>query len=159
MSELIGGIGAGLFAVLIVAAIALVVAIVVSYMFPDFTFFVFLGCAALPVLTFACIMSAPYEPLGSGYASNANNNGDGGAQTRLPATVFYPNDGSNPSDRSDITDDWFPAKVAMMVIVILGMLLGASYSIVLALTAPPYVAPKVLCLRRQLEQMHPTWYR
>lgn len=159
MSEMIGGIGAGLFAVLLVAAIALLLACVVSYMFPDFTFFVFLGCAVLPVLTFAVIMSAPYEPVGRLKTGRAGQGTEAPTPVpKLPSSVFYPSDGQT-SDFSDIVDEWFPVRVTMFVVAVAGVLLGSAYSFVLALTAPPYVAPQVQCLRRQLEQLHPTWYR
>eukprot|EP00744_Colponema_vietnamica_P015191 GILI01021300.1.p1 GENE.GILI01021300.1~~GILI01021300.1.p1 ORF type:complete len:158 (-),score=14.84 GILI01021300.1:103-576(-) len=157
MPDMIGTIGVGLFAVLMVAAFAFVIALILSYMMPNATFFIFVGCAILPVLTFGIIMSAPYEPLNTNIDYSAPLTAKP-ALPKLPATVFYPNDGIS-GGLDDIIDKWLPVRVTLMVLLCVGILFGLGYNLVLALTAPPYVAPQVQCIRRQLEEMYPTRYR
>ena len=63
-------------------------------------------------------------------------------------------------DSTAIIDQLYPARVALMVILILATLLGfaAGIGLPIAMT-PKFVAPRVMCRRKEFEQMHPTWIK
>eukprot|EP00758_Cryptobia_borreli_P006814 Tbor_TRINITY_DN5208_c0_g1::TRINITY_DN5208_c0_g1_i1::g.16537::m.16537 len=156
MSDLILGVGPGLFAVIFTSVIAFLIFAAISYCLPDYAVFIFLASMCLPISIYLLILSAPYEDSSSHTPKPPPK---AGTHHPLPAVVFYKEDGPSP-DADTITDYMIIVRVGMVTLACLGVLLGAGYSAVsIIIMAPPYTIPRVQCRRRQLEALHPSWYK
>lgn len=55
-------------------------------------------------------------------------------------------------------DNFYPVRVSLIILLGLALVGAMSYHLIgVVLTAPPFVAPRVHCRRKQLETVHPTW--
>jgi hypothetical protein len=61
MTARVAGVGAGLFAVILVTAIAVLIGLVMAFLQPEKAIPIFFACLMLPVLVFALIMAAPLQ--------------------------------------------------------------------------------------------------
>ncbi|KAG5510349.1 hypothetical protein JKF63_07678 [Porcisia hertigi] len=139
---LILGVGAGTFAVLVSVAVALLIALVGSYLAPQWTLFIILGCLVLPFVVYGCILTAPRGPVDD---------------TPALAATYY-RERQLPSN-TDIVDRLSPVRIVMLLVMILGTFAGLAFHVVTLANSPPYEAPRVHCLRQRLGEAHPSWYR
>lgn len=133
------GVGAGTFAVLLAIGIAVLFAVLGSYLLPDAALFVLLGCVALPLVVYGCILTAPR------------------AVTGEPA-AFSPYRDTPMPVNSELVDRLMPVNIVVFILMTLAALGGIAFQVLSCLTAPPYTVPRMKCLREQMEAAHPTWY-
>lgn len=136
------GVGAGTFAVLFAAAISVVIAAVGSYLIPRASMFMLMAVFVLPLIVYGCILTAPRQS----DVSNATVVASAYREQQLPSTT-------------DIVDTFLPVRLTIFLLVCSGTLGGVAYSILSVVKGPSYEVPRVKCLRQQLEEAHPTWYR
>ena len=135
MSSLILGMGPGLFAVVLTAAIAILLALVISYLYPDYAVYVFAAFLLLPLLVFGILMSAKEK------------------KTYDPTRMIG-------DDDVEITDSMYAVRVLLLVLFAISIAAYYVYHYVFeVLYAPPFLAPHVTTRRRHLESSHPTWFR
>ncbi|CAJ1986807.1 hypothetical protein conserved [Leishmania donovani] len=137
------GVGAGTFAVLVTVGVAILIALVGSYLAPQSALFIILGCTVLPFIVYGCILTSPHGP-----AANTT--------AVVPATYYR--ERQLPSN-TDVIDKFLPVRVVVFIVVALGLFAGVAFHILTLVNSPPYKAPRVHCLRQKLEEAHPTWYR
>ena len=140
--RMIGSLGDGTFAVLLTCVVALVLALIGSYLFPSAALYISLLCLSLPFIVFAILVSAPRvvpKP------------------AQQPTSPFY-ND--PPMSTDAVLDSFYGLRVALVALMSFGIAGGVGYHIgVTVLQAPPFTAPTVQCRRKQLEALHPSWYK
>ncbi|AAZ13228.1 uncharacterized protein TEOVI_000094000 [Trypanosoma equiperdum] len=139
------GLGDGTFAILFFIILGIVGTLFGSYVCPRLVLPIGLACAAMPFIAYGCIISSPHDPV----------------PAPLPQTSYnrerpFP---TNP-DEAVVVDYLFPVRVVLMVLTCGSLLAAAGYYVVrVVVLEPPFKAPRVQCLREQLEEEHPTWYR
>lgn len=134
------GVGAGTFAVLLTIGVAVLFAAIGCYLAPDFALFILIGCLALPLIVYGCIISAPRA-------------------TPEVAPPFSPyRETLMPAD-STLIDKFMPVRIVMLLVTALTVFGGVAYQLLSMLGAPAYTVPRMKCLREQLEEQHPSWYR
>ncbi|GET86586.1 hypothetical protein, conserved [Leishmania tarentolae] len=143
MQELILGVGAGTFAVLITVGVAILIALVGSYLAPHSTLFIIIGCFLLPLIVYGFILTSPRGPVAN-------------TTTVVPSTFYR--ERQLPSN-TDVVDKFVPVRIVIVVLMALGLLSGVAFYILTLVKSPPYEVPRVHCLRQKLEEAHPTWYR
>eukprot|EP00796_Vickermania_ingenoplastis_P009571 gene9571-6726_t len=63
-----------------------------------------------------------------------------------------------PSDETAF-DTYLPVRLVVVILAGLSVLGGVGAHVGLILLEPPYKVPRMRCLREQLEEAHPTWYK
>lgn len=137
------GVGAGTFAVLVAVGVAILVALVGAYFAPQSALFIFIGCLLLPFFVYGCILTAPHDSTGS--------------STAVPAATYY-RERQLPAN-TDVIDKFVPVRIVIFVVMALATIGGLAFYILALVSSPPYEVPRVRCLREQLEEAHPSWYR
>lgn len=135
------GVGAGTFAVGFTVVVSLVLALALAYFFPRIALLTTVIAASLPLIVFGIINSAPRESLRSSTSH---------------ITIYR--DGL-PASQHDIHDSYFPVRVLLLTLLCLSALVSFGVYIYDILSALPFVAPTVQCRRKQLESLHPSWYK
>lgn len=136
---MIAGIGDGTFAVLVAFLVAMLAAVVGGYLIPDAVLPITVGCIALPLVVYGCILSAPHKV------------------TPVPFTDSPYRE--RPPPTSDLIDTYLPVRITVSLLLILSSIAGVGYQFLTILKGPAYQVPRMRCLRERLEQAHPTWYR
>ncbi|KPI86943.1 hypothetical protein ABL78_3989 [Leptomonas seymouri] len=137
------GVGAGTFAVLLTVAVCVFFGLIGAYLAPNRMLYILLVCITLPLVVYGCILTAPHGPA---------------AGTGIPTAAFYYRERQLPLN-TDVVDTYFPVRTVVFLVLALGALAAISFQIILLYKSPPYETPRVRCLREQLEEAHPTWYR
>lgn len=141
---LVLGVGAGTFAVLLTIVVCVVVALLGAYFAPEATLYIIIVCILLPLIVYGCILTAPHgTPADSGSAADA---------------PLYYRERQLPAN-TDVVDKYLPVRIVVFVVLALGTLAALAFQILLLCGSPPYETPRVRCLREQLEEAHPTWYK
>ncbi|KAL7698907.1 hypothetical protein NQL31_000387 [Lotmaria passim] len=139
------GVGAGTFAVLLTIGVCVFFGLLGAYFAPEASLYIALGCIILPLVVYGCILTAPHGPApGSG--------------AEAAGAVFYYRERQLPSN-TDVIDKYLPVRIVVFVVLALGTLAGFALQIILLCSSKPYETPRVRCLREQLEEAHPTWYK
>lgn len=134
------GVGAGTFAVGFTAVIAILIALALAYFFPRLALWTAIVALSLPFIVFGIINSAPRAPV-----------------VAATSTSIY-RDGIRPLD-SNINDNYFPVRVLLVTLLCVSVVACFGVYLYDVLSALPFVAPTVQCRRKQLESLHPTWYK
>lgn len=134
------GVGDGTFAILFVSVAAIVLAIIFAYLLPKLALATTLVCLSLPFIVFGIIASAPRK------SSSA---------VSVRASLYD----DLPFDSSDVNDTLLPVRVVLLVVLCLGLLTAFAVYVYDVLNAPLFTAPTVQCRRKQLEALHPSWYK
>ncbi|KAK7194587.1 hypothetical protein NESM_000376900 [Novymonas esmeraldas] len=134
------GVGAGTFAVLVAVGVAVLIALIGSYVAPQSALVILLGSLVLPFVVYGCILTAPHGPLP-----------DASTATLYRERVL-------PSN-TDVVDTFLPVRIVVFLVLALGTLAGLAMHVLSLVNSPPYEVPRVRCLRQQLEEAHPSWYR
>ncbi|KAG5484255.1 hypothetical protein CUR178_07411 [Leishmania enriettii] len=137
------GIGDGTFAVLVTVGVAIVIALFGSYVAPQSALLIILGCAMLPFIVYGCILTAPHGPITN---STTLFNAADYRERPLPSNT-------------DLIDKFLPVRIVVFILMALGTFSGLAFHIFTLVNSPPYETPRVRCLRQQLEEAHPSWYR
>ncbi|EAN83902.1 hypothetical protein C3747_66g187c [Trypanosoma cruzi] len=135
------GVGDGTFAILFVTVIGIIVTLIGSYVQPRLALPIGLVCFLLPFLLYACILSAPHGRLLPPLPDTPYNR-----ERRLPPDAV-------------VVDHLLPVRIGVMILLFLAFFAAVGYHVLLVIWEPPYKAPRVRCLREQLKELHPTWYR
>ncbi|KEG10316.1 hypothetical protein DQ04_03881010 [Trypanosoma grayi] len=135
------GVGDGTFAILVVSTFSIVGALVGSYVCPRFAIPIGAAFLSLPFAVYGCILSAPHDPV----------------PPPLPPTSYNRERRLLPD--AAVVDYFLPVRIVALLVLAIAVLAALAYHTVLVVREPPYKAPRVRCLREQLEEMHPTWYR
>lgn len=142
--ELIFGLGQGLFAVVVTTAIAILIAMVGSYLAQNSAIYICIACLTLPFIVFGIYASAPRP--------------DTAEAGLMSGGVNLYHDAAMPT--GNVVDRFYPVRVTMIILLGLGALLGIGYRlVVLTLKAPPFQAPRIECRRRQIEALQPAWHQ
>lgn len=144
------GVGDGTFAVLFATAVAILIAIVGAYFAPDATLFILIGCLALPLIVFGCILSAPKASSGPPA---------GGSTSNSSSPYYYPYREQPFSPDTALIDTFLPVRIVVFLVLFLGLLAGIGFCVLDVAAEPPFAVPRMRCLREQLEEAHPSWYR
>ena len=147
---LILGLGVGTFAVLITFIICLVLFAFLGYLVPRAALYIFLGLMAIPWIVFAIIDSAPRRPSNDALShiddsSSSASGSDAAAASTVSGLV--------------VEDTLLPVRIVLLLLLSLGVLGGLGLRALDVLNAPPFTAPTVQCRRKQLEAIHPSWYK
>ncbi|CAJ1018664.1 hypothetical protein Q4I30_001689 [Leishmania utingensis] len=137
------GVGAGTFTVLVTVSVAILLALVGYYLAPESALLIILGHVALPFIVYSGILTAPH-----GSAANTT--------TALDSTPYR--ERQLPSNTYPV-DKLVSVRIVVLVVLALSVLAGISLHILTLAKSPPYEAPRVRCLRQQLKEAHPSWYR
>ncbi|KPA76068.1 hypothetical protein ABB37_08200 [Leptomonas pyrrhocoris] len=137
------GVGAGTFAVLLTIGVCVFFGLLGAYFAPQAALYILLGCVLLPLIVYGCILTAPHGPA---------------ADTGTTAAVYYYRERQLPAN-TDVIDKYLPVRIVVFIVLALGTLAAIVFQILLLCSSPPYETPRVRCLREQLEEAHPTWYR
>lgn len=135
------GVGDGTFAILFVTVASILLAFTFAYFFPRAALFSTALCIALPFITFAIIESAPRKAAPVPTASTS--------------ALYH----EQPMDASDVVDTLFPVRIVLLTLLCLAVLVAFGVYVYDVLNAPLYTAPTVQCRRKQLEALHPSWYK
>lgn len=141
---LVLGVGAGTFAVLLTIAVCVVVALLGAYFAPESALYIIIGCLLLPLIVYGCILTAPH-----GTAANSG--------TATTALLYY-RERQLPAN-TDVVDTYLPVRIVVFVALAFGTLAAVGFQVLLLCGSPAYETPRVRCLREQLEEAHPTWYK
>jgi len=137
---MIGSVGDGTFAVLLVSAASIVIALLGGYFVPRAALLIALVAVCLPFIAFGIIASAP-------------------KRVSLTPTAVNPFYREEPASTGTV-DSFFPIRLILVIVLALGLLVGVVYRLaVLVLQAPPFTAPVVQCKRQRLESLHPSWFK
>lgn len=140
-SHMILGVGAGTFAVAFTAVASILLALILAYFFPRVALWTSILMLSLPFIVFGIISSAPKAAV---------------ASVAVPHSIYR--DGTVVL-ADDIHDDFFPVRILVLTLLcasVLGSFVVYLYDV---LSALPFVAPTVQCRRKQLESLHPSWYK
>ena len=134
------GVGAGTFAVGFTAVIAILISIALAYFFPRLALWTTIVTLSLPFIVFGIISSAPRAAV----------------PVSTPTSIYR--NGQSAKD-NDINDEYFPVRVLLLTLLCLSVVTSFAVYLYDVLSALPFVAPTVQCRRKQLESLHPTWYK
>lgn len=149
---LILGLGVGTFAVLVTFIICLVLFVFLGYLAPRAALYIFLGLMAIPWVVFAIIDSAPRRAIPSGTNTVDSSSSSSGSDTTTA--------GGSPTVAGLVVEDTLlPVRVVVLLLLSLGVLGGLGLRALDVINAPPFTAPTVQCRRKQLEAIHPSWYK
>ncbi|EPY43474.1 hypothetical protein AGDE_00447 [Angomonas deanei] len=135
------GVGEGTFAVLLTIGVAILGALLGAYFMPKMSLFILLGCICLPLIVYGCILSSPKAP---------------NPVPSLPPVVYR--EAVLPSN-TDLIDKFLPVRIVIFLILVFSMFGGIATLLLDIMKEPPYTVPRMRCLREQLEEAHPTWYK
>lgn len=137
------GVGEGTFALLFISVASLLLAVVLAYLAPRMALTTTLGCLSLPFIAFGIISSAPRK-------------GSAPVPTAAASAGLY----REPSfSDTNVNDSLLPVRVVLIVIPCIGLIAAFAVYVYDVLNAPLFTAPTVQCRRKQLEALHPTWYK
>lgn len=138
------GVGAGTFAVLLSIGVCIFIGLLGVYCAPESSLYILLVCITLPLIVYGCILTAPHGPAAS--------------TSTTSAVRYYYRERQLPSN-TDVTDTYLPVRIVVFIVLALGTFAAVAFQILLLCGSPPYTTPRVRCLREQLEEAHPTWYK
>jgi hypothetical protein len=58
-----------------------------------------------------------------------------------------------------ILDTAYPVRVSLIVLLSIAIVAALGFNLSSILNAPPFMAPRVSCRRKQLTLLHPTWMK
>ncbi|EPY35072.1 hypothetical protein STCU_00367 [Strigomonas culicis] len=135
------GVGEGNFAVLVTIGVAVVAALLGGYFMPRFALFIAIGCIGLPFIVYGCILTSPQKASPEVYLGPSVYR-----ERRLPTDTY-------------LIDKFVPVRIVIFIVFVFAMLGGIAALLLGILTEPPYRVPRMRCLREQLEESHPNWYK
>lgn len=146
---MIGGIGDGTFAVCIAIAVGVLLCLVGYCVAPSALLGFVVVLIVLPFAVYGFILTAPKK-------GNSNDN----INYAVVSTPHYRYRERQilPSDATAF-DNFFPVRLVLLLVLGLASVGSVGIHIGLTLMEPPYKVPRIRCLREQLEEAHPTWYR
>jgi hypothetical protein len=110
-------------------------------MYPKGALFIGLACLAFPFVVYGFILTAPIAVP---------------TAAPVPRSPYYH---EPPMDTSAVVDIFLPVRYTILSLIVVAIVVAAAVRLVEIVQSPPIVAPNVLCQRKQLEALHPAWYR
>jgi hypothetical protein len=138
------GVGAGTFAVLLTIGVCIFAGLLGAYFAPEASLYILLVCIVLPLIVYGCILTAPHSQAAD--------------TSTITAAVFAYRERQLPVN-TDVIDKYLPVRIVVFIVLALGTLAAVAFQILLLCGSPPYETPRVRCLREQLEEAHPSWYK
>lgn len=148
---MIGGIGDGTFVMCVVIGVGVLLCIVGWCFIPDAILGIFVAAIVLPLIVYGLLLTAPKK-----LPSNASAVDE---EAILRRSLAYRERVFLPSDMTAV-DTLLPVRLVVFLLLFLSVVGGFGVQIVFTLVLePPYRVPRMRCLREQLEEAHPSWYK
>lgn len=148
---MIGGVGDGTFVMCIAIGVGVLLCILGWCFVPDAILGIFIAAVVLPLMVYGLLLTAPKKA--------ALNTTPIDEEAMLRRSLAYRERVFLPSDTTAV-DTFLPVRLVVFLLMFFCGLGGFGMQIVFTLILePPYKVPRMRCLREQLEEAHPSWYK